>query len=208
MMLKDLAKKLEGLQTVSSISKILQIDKRTSINYASKLRKAGYLTTEYRKRKIRIYTIGPLKREKKGYSLYDLLNENTKIKIASKEDYIIHSEKKPSVEEVLVRCIATRDFRIVLASLGLFNKIKNWSKLKFYADTYKSGRKIGALYDVAKTIIKIKRMDQRTRKSLLNSKDKERYIISRIKSKDFSSIEKLWKIYIPFNKADLEAYKE
>ena len=54
----ELAKKLEGLQTISTISKILNIAKRTATNYVSLLRKNGYINeTNYGSRKIRMYKI-------------------------------------------------------------------------------------------------------------------------------------------------------
>lgn len=204
----EIAKKLRGLQTVSNISKKLSVKKRTAINYAWKLRKEGYLTTYAGGSKVRIYQISPIKhKKKKGYSLYELLNENTRVKINVREDYIIHSKKKPGIEEVLVRCVASKEFRVVLASLGLFNKIKDWSKLKYFADKYKIGRKIGALYDVARTTFRVKKMDGRTRKSLLKSKDSG-YIIKYARTKDFKDIERKWRVKVPFNKADLKMYKE
>lgn len=203
----EIAQKLEGLQTVSSISKTLNINKRTAINYAWQLRKTGHLTTEYGKRRVRLYRISHLKRKKAGYSLYEMINNNSKVKLAVREDYVIHSEKKPSVEETLARAVATKELRITLASLGLFNKIKNWSRLRSFAEKYGVGKKVGALYDVAKTVIRVKRMDNRTRKSLLKCKE-EKYIIENVRSKDFKEIEGLWGIFIPFNRHDLMVYKE
>jgi len=203
----EIAKKLRGLQTVSTIAKTLNIKKRTAINYAWKLRKNGYLTTSYARNKIRLYRIDPLRRKKTGYSLYNLINKYSKVKISAREDYIIHSNKEPSVEEVLVRAIDTKEFRIVLASLGLFNKIKNWSRLKEFADRYKIGRQVGALYDVARKTMKVKRMDERTRKALLKSKS-EKFIIKNFKSKNFNDVERKWDVFIPFNKQDLEVYEE
>ncbi len=207
MNLNEIAKKLEGLQTVSSISKILNVRKGTAINYVWQLRKKGYVTTSYGRRKIRLYQIISLFKKKKGYSFYELLNKYSKIKLFTKENYIIHSSKKPSVEEILVRGVATREFRVILSSLGLFNKIKNWSRLKFFADKYNVRKKVGALYDVARSIMRVKRMDKRVRKSLLSS-GKGGYIIPKIKTKDFKDIESLWNVFIPFNKQDLEVYKE
>jgi len=204
--LNEIARKLEGLQTVSSISKILNIKKRTSINYIWQLRKKGYLTTSYGKRKIRLYKINSLSKKTNGYNFYELLNKYSKIKLFTKEDYIIHSAKKPSVEEILARGIASKEFRVVLSSLGLFNKIKNWSIFKFFANKYNIKKKVGALYDVARSIMRVKRMDKRIRKSLFSGKGG--YIIPKIKTRDFKDVEKLWNVFIPFNKQDLEVYKE
>ena len=113
-----------------------------------------------------------------------------------------------TIEEAVVRAVKEGDFRTVLAALGLFNKVKSWPRLLKFAKKEGITRKIGALYDAAKTIIRVKRMDKRTRKALLNGKAKDRYIIKKIKSKDFEGIEKEWNVFIPFNKADLEVYKE
>ena len=206
MKLIEAAKNLEGFQTISTISKILKVSKRTAVNYAWRLRKAGYLTTAYGGKKTKIYKISRLLREKKGYNFYELFNNYSKIKLSPREDYIIHSEKEPSIEEILARGIDIMEFRVVLGVLGLFNKIKSWSKLKYFADKYDIGRKIGALYDVARTIIRVKRMDKRIRKGLLNGKGG--YIINNVKTRDFKNIEKEWKVFIPFNKQDLMVYKE
>jgi len=204
--LLKVAKRLKGIQTASSISRILNVNKRTAINYVWRLRKEGYLTTDYGRRKIRLYRVSLLHKEKRGYSFYELLNKNSKVKLSVKEDYIIHSEKEPSVEEILVMGVKSKEFRTVLASLGLFNKIKDWSKLKFFADKYGLGREIGALYDVARISMRVRKMDNRTRRGL--RKGKRGFIIENIKSKDFKDIERGWKVHVPFNKQDLEVYKE
>lgn len=204
--LELLAKQLRGLQTVSTIAKSLDVSKRTAINYARLLRKKKYLTTAYGGNKVRIYRISPLKKKRRGTSIFELINKNSKIKIAVKEDYIVH--KKISIEEVLVRAIATKRFRIILASLGLFNKIKNWSRLYKYAIKYNVADKVGALYDVARQIMRVKKIDERTRKALIRHKSGDKNIIDNIKSKDFKDIEKKWSVYVPFNKADLGEYKK
>ena len=205
MEIQNLAKKLEGMQTISSIAKALNISKRTAINYAWKLRKKGCLINLYGGR-VKIYRISPLIRKKKGYSLYELLNKYSKVKLNVSEDYIIHSDRKPCIEEILVRAISTGVFRVVLASLGLFNKVKDWPKLKALAGKYNIARKIGALYDVARATMKVRSMDKRTRQGLLKSRDKG-CIIKNLKTKDFKAIERTWKVHIPFNKADLEVYR-
>ncbi|MBI2632485.1 hypothetical protein HYW75_05765 [Candidatus Pacearchaeota archaeon] len=205
---KLVVKKLEGLQTVSTIAKNLNISKRTAINYVWSLRKKGFLSTEQAGRKVRIYRVSLVKKKKVGHSLYDLINSNSKVKIWVKMDYIIHSDKKPSVEEILVRAIITGEFRVILASLGLYNKIVDWSGLMFFARKYNVEKKVGALYDVARMEMKVRKMDLRTRNALLKKKARKEYIIKNVKTKDFKEIEKLWGVYVPFNKADLEVYKD
>lgn len=205
--IKSLAKKLDGYQTILTIQKTLKVKKRTAINYISLLRKQGYIEkTIYQPLKIRMYKISTLKKPKSGISLYEYINKNSKVGIVVKQDYIIH--KKLTPEEALIKAILTKRFRIILASLGLFKKIKNWSLLYKLAKKENLERKIGALYDTAKTIMKVKKIDKRTKNALLKSKTKDKYILKNFKTKDLKEIEKKWKIYIPFNKADLLIYKE
>lgn len=206
--IQGLAKKLEGLQTVSSISKILDIDRRTAINYIFLLRKKGFVGTLYGKRKIRMYRIRTVQRKERGYEgLYEIINKNSKVKLVEPYREIVYTHKL-SFEEAIVRAVKSGKFRLILASLGLFNKIKNWHRLFIFAKKENVGRKIGALYDITRKIIKVKKMDERTRKALLKTKMDNKFIVDKVKSKDFKEIGKIWKVYIPFNKADLEVYKE
>ena len=208
MELIQLAKKLEGLQTVDSISKNLNIDRRTAINYVWMLRKHGLAETIYGKRKIRMYRISPFKAVKSGYpGLYEFLNQNSKIKIYAPYKNRIY-DHKPAAEEIIVKAVKTGDLRTILSSLALFNKVKDWPKLSQIARKENAGRKIGALYDAARTIIRVRKMDERTRKSLLKSKIDNKFIVKNARTRDLKDIEKIWNVYLPFNKADLEAYKE
>ncbi len=206
--LQETAKALEGLQTIGTIAKRLNISKRTAINTVWKLRKKGLVETDYGKRKIRMYRITRIKKPVIGYKgLYDIINENSKVKLFAKESHRIHDHKL-TVEEAIVRAIKEQDFRTILAALGLFNKIKSWSALLKFAKKESLTRKIGALYDVAKLTFRVKRIDERTRNALKKGEINEKHIIKGIKSSDFKGIEKEWKVFIPFNKADLEVYKE
>ena len=208
MELIQLAKKLEGLQTIDSITKNLNIGRRTAINYVWQLRKNGFVETMQGKRKIRMYKISPIKPIKTGYpGLYEFLNQNSKIKIYPHYTNRIY-DHKPTAEEMIVRAVQTGDFRTVLSALNLFNKIKDWALLSEIAKKANIGRKIGALYDAARTIIRVRKMDERTRKSLLKSKIDNKFIVKNARTKDLKHIENIWKVYLPFNTADLEAYKE
>ncbi len=208
MEMRGIAQTLEGLQTVDTIAKKLDISRRTAINVIWRLRKAGLVETGYGKRRIRLYRIRTLKKPDTGFEgLYDIINKNSKIKLFARETHKIHDHRL-TVEEAIVRAIKEGDFRTILAALGLFNKIRNWSRLLKFAKKEKAARKLGALYDVARTIIRVKRMDKRTRNALAKGKIKDRHIIKGIKSSDFKDIEREWNVFIPFNRADLEAYKE
>ena len=206
--LVELVKKLEGLHTADSVAKTLNVGRRTAINYIWLLRKNSFVETIYGKRKIRMYRISPFKVKKAGYpGFYEFLNQNSKIKIYAPYINRIY-DHKPTIEETIVKAVKTRDFRTVLSALSLFNKIKDWSFLSQIARKENIGRKVGALYDAARTIIRVRRMDERTRKSLLKNKIKDKFIVKNARTNDLKDIEKIWNVYLPFNKADLEAYKE
>ena len=201
-----LAKMLEGIQTVFTVSKILNLNPRTSINYLSRLKKEGYIDRIYRgHNKIRTYHINGLKKIKIGYpSIYDIINKYSRVKITTKYKYISH--KRLSVEEALVEGIKSEQFRTILCALELFNYI-NWSKAFDLAKKKGIARNLGALYDMTRKVIIIKRMDERTRKALFISNGKK-FTIKNFKSRDFNDIEKLWRVYLPFNKQDLEVYRK
>ena len=203
---QELAKKLEGFQTIFSMTRALNISSRTAINYISKLKKSGYVQeTSYGHNKLRMYYIKPYIKLKLGCpGIYDIINQYSKVKIVPRYNSVSHD--KISIEEALVRAVKSENFRTILASLGLFNHV-NWSKLYKIAKTNNIARNLGALYDVAKKIIKLKKIDNRTRNALIKSKGKK-FIIKNFKSKDFKDIEKYWKVFIPFNKQDLLIYKE
>ena len=204
----EIAKRLEGLQTIGSIEKNLSIGRRTAVNYISMLRKEGFVETIYGKRKIRMYRISPFKVIKAGYpGLYEFLNQNSKIKVYAPYINRIY-DHKPATEEMIVKAVKTGNLRTVLSSLALFNKVKNWPRLSKIARNEFIGRKIGALYDAARTVIRVKNMDKRTRKALLKSRIKDKFIVKNAKTKDLKHLENIWRIHLPFNKDDLEAYKE
>lgn len=200
------AKKLEGMQTIESIMKILDISKRTAINYVSNLKKQGYIEYFSAGRKRRIYKISPIKTRFKGnLGLYETINKHSKIKINSPYKHIIH-DKKLKPEKALVLALKTQDFRIILASLNLFRFVKDWKFLNKEAKKEKLQRQIGALYDLAKKFIKVRKIDRRIERSMLNAKGKK-YIYEKVKTKEFFDIAKKWRVEIPFQTQDLMRLK-
>ncbi len=200
--ISELAKKLEGMHTAETLASELNVSIRTAINIASKLRKAGYLHYYSAGRKKRIYQISPMRFRLLGRpGLYETINKYSKIKIKEPFNHRIH-DRKFSIEEALVLAINSENIRLILSSLNLFAHIKNWGLLNNLAKRYNLQRNIGALYDVTKLIIKIKKMDERTRNSLLRGNGRE-YIIKDLSSKDFKSIEEKWRIKMPLNFNDL-----
>jgi len=202
-----IATKLKGFQTVSSIQRILGISRRTAINYIYELRKRGFLRTTRGENKIRIYEISPIPKKRLGYpGLYNIINMNSPIKIAKPYEHILYREMP--IEEAIIRAIKTKDFRTILAALALFGKVIDWSLLYKFAKKEGFQHHVGALYDVARSCIRVRRMDKRIRNKLKQAHGRNRFIIPKLKSKDFKDIEKEWKIFIPFNKSDLSKYKE
>ena len=204
----ELAKKLEGLNTLEMVRKSLNVKKSTAIKMISMLRKEGFVKTSGGGKKPRLYRISPLRLAGKEHlGLYDIINKYSKVKLFEPYKHKI-MDRILSVEEAIPMAIKESNFRLTLASLGLFNFVKDWSKLHYFAKEYDVTKEVGALYDIARSCMKTRKMDERIRKSLLKIKTRKRFIIKHAKSKDFKDIEKIWNVYIPFNKADLVRYKE
>lgn len=208
----ELAKKLEGMHTLETAAKTLNVKKSTTVKIISILRKEGFVETSGGGKKPRLYKISPIRiAGKEHLGIYDLINKYSKVKLWEPYKHKV-IDRNLSVEEAIPMAVNTavkeRNFRLVLAVLGLFNHVKDWSKLGHYSKKYNVARRVGALYDVTRTMMKTRKMDNRTRKALLKGKDKSRFIIKPHKSKDFEDIGKKWRVYIPFNKADLTRYGE
>ncbi|MFP4046001.1 MAG: helix-turn-helix domain-containing protein [Candidatus Aenigmatarchaeota archaeon] len=207
---KKIAKKLEGLQTVESISRELDIKRRTAINYLSKLRQEGYIHRQSRgKGRKRLYRIKPRKKRETGKpGLYETINENSPIEVVVPYETRVHGREITS-EEAIARAVEKGEFRLILASLALFRKVEDWFDLYNEAKKKGVGRKVGALYDLSrKTVSKISRMDGRVRNLLKKTDVDDKYIVSGLKTDDFKSIENEWNVWVPFNKEDLKRYKQ
>ena len=202
----ELLKKLEGIQTIESVMDILKTSKKMSIYYLYRLRRNGYVKTRRLSNNKRAYNIS-LENKLGGNSYYEIINQFSPIKLTTQVVYKIYG-KELSLEETLIYAIKTKSLRTILASLALFKKIDNWTELYHLAKKNHTERQVGALYDLARSIMKVRKMSPRFRNnSLPGEKDKFEDIIPGMKSGDFKNIEKTWKIYLPFNKKDLEEYK-
>ena len=212
MELIQLAKKLEGLHTLETAAKALNVKKSTTVKILSILRKEGFVETSGGGKKPRLYKISPIRiAGKEHLGIYDLINKYSKVKLWEPYKHKV-IDRELSIEEAIPMSVniafKERNFRLALATLGLFNHIKNWSKLGHYSKKYNVARRVGALYDVARTIVKTRKMDNRTRKALLKGKDKSKFIIKPHKPQYYKNIEKIWKVYVPFHIKDLTRYKE
>ena len=203
---RELLQKLAGIQTIESVMDILKVDKRMAIYYLYVLRKDGYVKTRRQSNNRRVYNIS-LDNKLGGKSYYDIINRYSPIKISTPVIHKIYG-KEPSLEETLIYAIKTKSLRTILASLALFKKINNWVELYRLSKENHIERQVGALYDLARSIMKVRKMTTKFRSSALpKEKYKFEYVIPELKSRDFTKIERVWKIHLPFNKKDLEEYR-
>ena len=204
---KTLLKKLEGIQTLKSIMSILKIGREKAIYYIHRLRKQGYVKTKKLSDNTRVYNIS-FENKLGGISYYDIINQNSPVKISTPKIYKIYG-KSALIEEALIYAIKTKSLRTILAALALFKKIEDWTTLYRLAKKNHIERQVGALYDLSRRVMrKVQRMPKRFKNNALPKEEYPfEYVIKGLKSKDFKDIEKIWKIYLPFNKEDLEDYK-
>lgn len=204
---KTLLNKLEGVQTIKSVMSILDIDKEKAIYHIHRLREEGYVKTKKLSDNTRVYNIS-FENRLGGVSYYDIINENSPVKISTPKVYRVYG-KRALIEEALIYAIKTKSLRTILAALSLFKKIEDWTTLYKLAKKNHIERQVGALYDLSRKVIKkVQRMPKRFRTNALPKEEYPfEYMIKGLKSKDFKDIEKTWKIYLPFNKKDLEDYK-
>lgn len=207
MKIKDLLRKLEGVQTIKSVMSILEVDKERAVYHIHRLRNNGYVKTKKMSDNTRVYNIS-IENKLGGISYYDIINQHSPVKVSTPEIYKVYG-KKSVIEEALIFAIKTKNLRVILASLALFKKIEDWSILYQLAKKNCVERQVGALYDLSRLAIKkVRKMPKRFRTNALPEKKCQfEYAINGLKSKDFKDIENTWKMHLPFNKEDLEDYR-
>ena len=204
---KVLVKTLAGTRTLKNVEKKLNVSKSTALKYLSQLKKEGFVKTSGGGKQPRFYQINPIRMMEKGIGYYETINKYSPIKLAYEKDIKIVG-RDLSIEEVLVWAVKSQEFRTIIASLALFRRVRNWSKLYKFSKEANVRRKIGALYDLTRSIMKTNHMDKRIEKKHLSSKWERRFVIKNIKPQYFRTIEKKWNVFIPFNIYDLNRYKE
>ena len=200
-----LFKKLKGIHTIETVMDSLGVTRKKAIYSIYRLRNEGYVKTKRLSDNKRVYNIS-FENKLGGVSYTDVINSYTTFKIAEPKTHYIYG-RKPSIEETLVHAISSGSLRKVIATLPLFNKLKNWSLLYRLAKDKGCERMIGALYDVTRKVMLTRKMPKRYKNNALPKKnDAWQDIIPQLSSEDFKDIEVTWKVHIPFNKNDLEAY--
>ena len=201
---RGMAMEREGLYTLESFSRAEGIKKDTAVLYLHELRKRGLVRTTREKRGKRFYDVKPVSLRQIGSKgFYEVLNENSPLKIREPFVHRVYG-REMTVEEVIVEAVKTQRSRIVLASLGLFRKVRNWSLLYELAKKESLERHVGALYSLSRRIFRVKSMDGRILRRMKEACVKDKFIIPGLKSDDFQDLEREWGVYIPFNKSDLE----
>lgn len=201
-----MAKAHEGFHTVESLAGEMGIGRGTAINYLHEMRSRGYVETERGARGRRLYKISPLRLRKIGYpGLIETINMHSSLKLEAAVEE--RSDHMITAEEAIVRAILTQDFRVIMASLELFRKVRDWWSLYRLAKEHGVERHAGALYSLSRTLFRVRSMDGRVLALLKKSKTAGEYVIKGMKGHDFEGMSKEWGMAIPFNRQDLERLK-
>jgi len=192
-------RKLEGLHTIETAAETLKISRQAMLNLLSKLKKQGYVTTSGGGKQKRLYKITMRKQRKRDKGMFDIINKySPNMKIAEWYDHQVHGKYGP--EEALIDAIQTQSFRVILASLRLFNHITDWKKLHKMAKEKGVWQQVGALHELAKIQFKVrkkpikyKKMNFTRWKTLTQLKHRH----------NFPNIENKWHVHIPFNEKDM-----
>ena len=176
----NLLRMFKGTHTLESIKDILEENgikptNKKAIYLIYRLRKKGFVKTQKLSSNRRLYNIS-MENKLGGTSYTEIINELSPVKIWGVEDLRIYG-RKPTLEETFIYAIKTKDIRTITAAISLFKKINNWSLLYKLAKKESLQRQVGALYDIAKRIIKTRKMAKRFRNlSLPKKDDKFQYI--------------------------------
>ncbi|MEK6950917.1 MAG: hypothetical protein AABX13_04310 [Nanoarchaeota archaeon] len=195
----ELLWKLEGLHTIETAAKGLGLTKQSTLNLLSRLKKEGYVTlwSGGGKRK-RIYKITTIKQRPREPGMWDIINKySPNFQPRPWYDHQVHGPYGP--EEALIDALQTQSFRLILASLRLFNHITDWPKLYHLANEKDCWQKVGALYDVARLFFRVRRMPER----YLVLRPSRWVALTQLRKRNFPDLSRRWKVYIPFNINDV-----
>lgn len=197
---EELLRTLEGLHTIETAAEALKIKKQPALNLLSKLKKQGYVTTTGGYKQKRLYRITQKKQRKRDAGMFDIINRYSSMKLNPWYDHQVHGTY--GAEEALVDAIQTESFRVILASMKLFNHVQDWPKLYRLAKEKNCWQKIGALYDVAKLYFRVKKIPRKYRQKRYLKKI---YLIQKYPTteKIFFPVERKWKVSIPFRMGDI-----
>jgi hypothetical protein len=198
MNIEELTWKLEGLHTVETVMQELGVKRQTALNTLSMLKRQQHCTVSGGGKQPRIYKITMTKQRPRSKGMFDILNKyNSKFKLAPWYDHQVHGQY--GVENTIVDAIQTKSFRVILATLRLFNHVKNWKKLYRLAKERNCWNKVGALYETTKKFLRV------LSPSKLPPPSKNSWeTLTQLKKKNFLDISQKWCVFIPFNEKDVQ----
>ena len=198
--LDHLLLRLAGLHTVETVAQALNIRRQSALNLLSKLKRLGYVTVSGGGRQKRLYKITTLKQRPRSPGMWDIINKYSPMKLNPWYDHQVHGSYGP--EEALIDALQTQNFRVIVASMRLFNHIHDWPKLYRLAREKDCWQKVGALYDVARMFFRIRRMPKKYRQG----RWKQLFFLQHnyeTKEKEFIPIQRHWNVPIPFRFGDI-----
>ncbi len=198
--LNEILWKIEGLQTVETAAKELNLSRQSAINLLSRLKKMEYVTVSGGGKQKRLYKITMVKQRKRQPGMFDIINKYSPMKLNPWYDHQVYGEYGP--EEALIDAIQTRSFRVILASLRLYGHIKDWKKLHKMATEKGVWQEVMALYELARMHFRVKKIYPYPKMKDFKKKHLIKDYITY--ETDFKPITKKWKVYIPFRKGDLD----
>lgn len=163
MLENDVASKLKGWNSISDISKKLNVKKSTAYVYVHKLSKKGFVIRKIKKPRGTMYLIDPIPVLSKNRSMFEgtemvspeLEFSNTKIPPEHKIAYLIQMSRKE------------RNVRYRAQAKNFVRSIKNWKRLYRYLKAYDVVDDFRKFYiESRKDIKKIPRMPERYKKLL------------------------------------------
>ncbi len=194
----ELLWKLEGLHTVETAAEKLGITRQGALNLLCRLKKEQHVTVSGGGKLKRLYKITIRKQLPRVPGMFDIINKySPHMKIRPWYDHQVHGRYGP--EEALIDAIQTESFRVILASLHLFKHITDWPKLYRLAKEKDCWQKVGALYDVARLFMRVRKMVKKYGRAIA----KKWVALTQLRKKNFPEISEQWKVYIPFNRNDM-----
>ncbi|MBS3133200.1 hypothetical protein J4470_03680 [Candidatus Woesearchaeota archaeon] len=196
----ELLRKLEGMHTAETAAEALSLGRQSALNLLSKLKKEGYVKTKGGGKQKRLYRVSAKKQRTRNRGMFDVINKYSPMKLAPWYDHQVHGNYGP--EEALIDALETQSFRVILASMKLFNHITDWPKLYRLSREKGCWQKVGALYDVARLYFKVRKMPARYRQHKFL---REKFLIKKYPTEEpvFYAIEKMWNVSIPFKEGDI-----
>ncbi len=159
--LRELAKRLEGWNTIEDIADKLKIRKSTAYLYAHKLFKQGFVIQKIKKPRGTMYLISPTPSKYRHYGMYEKSDivapelELTKEEVSVEQKIPFFLYKYKQDKNTRYYAEAKKDIR----------KIKSWKRLYRFINAYNVAKEFKSLYeDSRKTVKKAPRMPLRYKK--------------------------------------------